>query len=118
MQAVYAGCIHILMGKYIEPERLKELILEARRLKTLTPELCEVVVKIASGVHSRYCYRCDLDDFQQDAILAVWFNIGMVDLNGSPFNYLTCMVISVHTAWYRQQKRERKKLEEYRHVID
>lgn len=102
---------------YIEPERLAELILEARRLKTLTPELCQVVVKIASGVHSRYGYRFPVEDLQQEAVLIVCLNLGHIDLEGQPFYYLSSIVKNIASKWSYHAKRRAKMLQDYRWTL-
>ena len=78
------------MGRYIEPDRLKELLLDARE-NGVGEELARVLSQMMAGVAWRYGrgYGLDHEDLCQECWLLVHKAVRQYDGVSNPFNYLT-----------------------------
>lgn len=79
------------MALYVTKQRLVELI-QMAQAGDFTSELVDVVYNIAEGLHKKYHYTIDLEDYRQNAVLLVLKKVHRIDTSREVFCYLTTTV--------------------------
>ena len=101
---------------YVSKKRLQELVIAAQA-GNFTEEFAVVVDNIARGLVERYHYRVILEDYIQDCIVTVMVQVQKLNPSLPCFNYLTTVCQNTFNKTWRQEGRERSKIDDLRKKI-
>lgn len=104
---------------YITPEDLAKEIAEFQSTGVASERLGEMLMQIATGLaaSSKFDRRTYRDDMASDAVLRMYNNLHMIDLDHpkcNPFSYLTQVAYRVYLGRCDKENKRSKGIEKYR----
>lgn len=98
---------------YVTNDELRPMVRQAKRTGQLGEGLIAVVTKIATGLHARYCFSIEREDYVQECLLLVTAKVRKIRVSEHIFNYLTTLCFNRFHALYRDQRCYRANLAGY-----
>lgn len=104
---------------YIQPEDLREEIASFQSTGVASERLGEMLIQIATGLaaSSKFDQRTYRDDMAGDAVLRMYKNLHLIDLDHpkcNPFSYLTMIAYRVYLGRCDKENKKDRAIDAYR----